>query len=130
MISPHELRIGNYLFHKENPIQVLGIDITLNQQYEISFADCLVIKSQELKRFYPIPLDRGMLSRLGFNALHITEQRTIINGMDSLFELSPDADNAGYEIIWDGAFTGRKISALHELQNHFYYFTGIELKKP
>lgn len=140
MITPFEIRIGNYLLHDGKPVKVLGISITedmrgLNKElhsHKIAIAEpYCVFQNKWISQFEPIPLDRLMLSKLGFNALHLSEQGTIISNVDGLFQLSPDYDHTGvFELIWDMSFTGKKISALHELQNHFFYFTGIELTQP
>ena len=111
MIDVRELRIGNYLFMRENIVAIGGIPNRM----------CLLIPGQEyavdLEQFEPITLTEELLLKCGF------EKHTwgIVTYYSPLFELDADFHLKGVDY-------NIQVKSLHQLQNLYFDLGGQELE--
>lgn len=120
-LKPTELRIGNLVYHKDNPLpqKVDGLDLyKIQSEYisEYSMPDY----------FKPIPITEEWLLNLGL-------RKHILSGKDdAVYYINHEGKTVlGYWLI-DGAvnigeFIPKNIKYVHELQNLYFVLTGVEL---
>lgn len=136
MIQANELRIGNSLLYKENivAVTVLSVNTKNFSIGYIAFNEFGKTDGQiggnieglgnKLER---VPLTPELLEKCGFE--ETDDSWYYLSKSEPLFQLHPEqSEKYSYSHIWDGAFTGRVISALHELQNLYFALTGKELE--
>lgn len=117
-MNVNELRIGNLVYHKDNPLpqKVDGIDLyKIQSEYisEYSMPD----------HFKPIPIVEELLLKFGFTKNE--HDLTLDNGY-VLFRFFPLV--RGFEIVIEGqALPLYKYYYIHQIQNIYFALTGEEL---
>lgn len=139
MITPQELRIGNWLMYGIKPVQVQYIDpereiIDMGLKCSIGVAEYvdkhhIATNGRWLNHFEPIPLTLEVLVNCGFKKFNLSSghycQFDFNNKEAFLFDNSLSYGIMGvanYE--WSAA---DHIKHLHQLQNLFYALTSEEL---
>ena len=108
VLSPTELRVGNYFQWIEIASMGIGVDvITKNNHYTY----------EDFKE--PIPLTEEWLEKFGF-------EYSDLNGDSGLWKIPPFQIYGKYnQFIYDYRLD---VNYVHQLQNLFYYLCGEELK--
>jgi hypothetical protein len=128
MIRFNELKPGDLVIAEYDGEKWEGVVKELNKEDK---EVCVETSVQEFwftpEHLYPIPLSEAQLQKLGFTK---TENGSGVKYMkDSFRILVPDKDNfSNIEIWWreDRRHLTHPIS-VHELQNHYYQMTKVEL---
>ena len=129
MIKFNELKPGDLVLAEFEGDRVEGVVKALNKEDK---EVCVETPVQEFwftpEHLYAIPLDEAQLLKLGF-VKHLNEDGSIKYMKDSFRVLVPEAGNfTNFEMWWRE--DRRHISTpifVHELQNHYYSMTKVEL---
>jgi hypothetical protein len=124
MMSPNELRIGNYVLVDENVQEVSLIKNTTVSTIDAQTKD-EVISEYSFQRIQPVPLTNSILQQLGFvYHEYFKFWQLITTGIRSEMNISPD-----YEVIdLKRKPAHEKLTSLHQLQNIYFLLKGRELK--
>ena len=117
-MDARELRIGNYIQHFGNVVQVEGIvNETNGFGVQITGGDFASINSQSLE---PIPLTEEWLFKFGFEIGYNQKKMLDVycKDVDFLIERS-NSNNFYYKKV--------NIKSVHQLQNLYFLLTGEEL---
>ena len=128
MIKLSELQPGNLVVASYEDVQSEGIVKELNHEdREV----CVETAVQEFwyspNDLYPVPLDDAQLKKLGFEKVDTGEHIKYMKGAFRL--LVPKGDDFSNFEMWyreDRRHIRHRIS-VHELQNHHYQMTKVEL---
>lgn len=117
-MTTNELRIGNYLIHEGNRIQVKNIGSrSINLEYE----GITVISWIPIEEVAPIPLTTQIIQRIGFrwsyNHFFWKHTEWRISRVQDKFFVSSREDQ--YRIV--------QVFFVHQLQNVIYSLTGDEM---
>lgn len=121
-----ELRIGNYVYHKDNSLQITNvIDFCVNMEFgKYSGERNNEIDIDEIS---PIPLTPELLEKCGFEKLELRNGFffgiSIGGGRVFLLKYNPLRTDCFYEHYY-----GTKVQYLHQLQNLCFALRGEELK--
>jgi hypothetical protein len=118
MISIKDLRFGNYINYKNNPVVVCGID-----RDNISLGTDIKFKSDDPVLSY-IKLTEELLLKLGFKQISHTEFEMKIHGMSYVFFQNAIGT---FSVSTLKSYFGFSIKYLHEIQNILHSCTRIEL---
>lgn len=117
-MKPQELRIGNYVVHRDNKDHILEIKAIDDGEFKV--VECVGTHPIDIGNIAPIPLTEECLLKLGFerNVFHQGYEK----GDFTIFFLD--------KIIIFKIGTGSEIiiQYVHELQNLYYALTNNELK--
>ena len=124
MMSPDELRIGNYVLVDENVQEVSFIRNTTVSTMGAQTND-EVVSEYSFQRIQPVPLTNSILQQLGFvYHEYFKYWQLITTGIRSEMNISRD-----YELIdVKRKLTLEKLTTLHQLQNTYFLLKGRELK--
>ena len=128
MIKLSELQPGNLVVASYEDVQSEGIVKELNQEDK---EVCVETAVQEFwyspTDLYPVPLDDAQLKKLGFDKVDTGDHIKYMKGAFRL--LVPKGDDFSNFEMWyreDRRHIRHRIS-VHELQNHHYQMTKVEL---
>jgi hypothetical protein len=123
MISPYELRIGNYVLVGEELHKVSMIDGTSVLTQGINKSNG-VDAEHSLKNIHPVPMTDEVLKQCGFIYHNYFKfWQLITTGLRS--EMNIDRD---YDVIdFMRKPIGKQLSSLHQLQNIFFLLKGREM---